>query len=77
MLWSRRSSARSASFVQRPGTAAPSGDVFTGRPFIYRRTPEGFVLYSVGDNLKDDGGRGRDPDTKKLLDFVVQYPMGS
>jgi len=35
-------------------------DPFTGRPFAYRRKGEGdaagFVVYSVGDNLKDDGG---------------------
>lgn len=31
-------------------------DPFTGRSFIYRRQEEGFKLYSVGENLKDDGG---------------------
>jgi hypothetical protein len=35
-------------------------DPFTGRPFVYRRKGEGdgagFIVYSVGDNLKDDGG---------------------
>ena len=37
--------------------AAPvEPDMFTGQPPIYRRTPDGFILYSVGDNLKDDGG---------------------
>jgi len=33
-------------------------DPFTGLPLAYRRTPKGFVLYSLGPNQKDDGGRG-------------------
>ena len=31
-------------------------DPFTGKDFIYRREGKGFILYSVGENLKDDGG---------------------
>lgn len=31
-------------------------DPFSGRRFIYRRTGEGFALYSVGENQRDDGG---------------------
>lgn len=33
-------------------------DPFTGKPFVYRTHPKrGFMLYSVGENLTDDGGR--------------------
>jgi hypothetical protein len=33
-------------------------DPFTGKPFVYRTDPKrGFQLYSVGENLTDDGGR--------------------
>jgi len=32
-------------------------DPFSGKPLIYRRTPSGFIVYSVGSNGKDDGGR--------------------
>lgn len=33
-------------------------DPFTGKPFVYRTHPKrGFQLYSVGENLNDDGGR--------------------
>jgi hypothetical protein len=38
-------------------------DPYSGRAFGYRRTENGFLLYSVGDDLKDDGGKpglGRD-----------------
>jgi len=32
-------------------------DPYSGRPLGYRKTAEGFVLYSWGENLADDGGR--------------------
>lgn len=31
-------------------------DPFSGKDFIYRRAGNGFVLYSIGQNLKDEGG---------------------
>jgi hypothetical protein len=35
----------------------PPRELFTGKPYIYRLTPEGsFVLYSVGWNGTDEGG---------------------
>lgn len=33
-------------------------DIFTGRDFIYQRVGQGFKLYSVGLNLRDDHGVG-------------------
>ncbi|HUS80068.1 MAG TPA: hypothetical protein VM283_02300 [Armatimonadota bacterium] len=41
--------------AQTPGWAIPE-DVFAGRPFHYRRQGEGFVLWSIGPDLEDDGG---------------------
>jgi len=32
-------------------------DPFSGKPFVYHRKSKGFVLYSFGDDLDDDGGR--------------------
>lgn len=32
------------------------GDLFGDRPPRYRRTPDGYLLYSVGPNGEDDGG---------------------
>jgi hypothetical protein len=32
-------------------------DPFSEGPLTYRKTPDGFLLYSWGENLKDDGGR--------------------
>ena len=31
-------------------------DPFTGRNLVYRREGDGFVLYSLGENLTDHGG---------------------
>lgn len=36
--------------------AAPA-DPYSGKPFIYRRHGNGFILYSIGPNMRDDGGR--------------------
>ena len=43
-------------------------DRFTGKPLIYSRTRRGYVLYSVGENLKDDGG----DDDYETGDIVVR-----
>ena len=32
-------------------------DIFSGGPLRYKREGPGYVLYSVGRNGKDDGGR--------------------
>jgi hypothetical protein len=32
-------------------------DPFTGKTLVYRREGEGFIVYSLGTNEKDDGGR--------------------
>ena len=31
-------------------------DPFSGKDFSYKRRGDGFLLYSIGPNLKDDGG---------------------
>ena len=43
-------------------------DPFTGKPFRYRKRARGWRLYSVGKNLKDDGGRRR-------ADVVIRFPL--
>ncbi|NLF32887.1 MAG: hypothetical protein GX591_18620 [Planctomycetes bacterium] len=35
-------------------------DPFSGKGLVYRREGEGYVVYSIGPNLRDDGGRRRD-----------------
>ncbi len=34
-------------------------DPFSGKPLVYRQKDKGFVLYSLGENLKDDGAKSR------------------
>ena len=36
--------------------ATISEDIFSGAPLIYRVDDDGYVLYSVGMNQRDDGG---------------------
>jgi len=31
-------------------------ELYNNKPFIYKRTPDGYLLYSSGDNGNDDGG---------------------
>jgi hypothetical protein len=51
-------------------------DVFTGQPLKYNRTADGYLLYSFGPNMTDDGGQsGRKADPKKD-DIAVRVPPG-
>jgi hypothetical protein len=42
-------------------------DPFDGNPLRYRRTADGFVLYSIGRDRQDNGGKSREPG-----DFAVR-----
>ncbi len=44
-------------------------DVFTGKPLRYRRDGDGYILYSVGEDMRDNGG-----DAKR--DIVVRFGNG-
>ena len=48
-------------------------DPFTGKSFLYRRGGEGFVIYSVGENLVDDGGIFEKDDKGKRPDIGFTY----
>ena len=47
-------------------TAIPT-DPFTGQPLRYKKLAKGYVVYSVGEDGKDDGG-----DEKKDITFTVE-----
>jgi hypothetical protein len=49
-------------------------DLFSGKSLIYRRSDDGYLLYSVGMNGKDDGGRSYD-DTPPGDDLPVRMPL--
>lgn len=59
------------------------GDPFSGQPLRYRAEGNGFVLYSLGEDQKDNGGIPkpqirRDPDPRKKgdpeYDQVWRFP---
>lgn len=53
--------------------AKAPNDLFSEKALIYRTTEKGYLLYSVGVNGKDDGGRGYDDDPAGD-DLVVRMP---
>jgi hypothetical protein len=50
------------------------GDVFSGKALVYRPAEKGYLLYSVGVNGKDDGGRWYD-DKPPGDDLRVRMPL--
>jgi hypothetical protein len=55
--------------------AAVPNDPFDGQPLRYRKSVEGYLLYSIGPDLKDDGG-ARKPGSDDLPFVVVRPPKG-
>jgi hypothetical protein len=57
---------------------AVAEDPFSGRPLRYRRLDHGYLLYSVGPDGVDDGGRPRDAKDKQQktwdIPFTVERP---
>jgi hypothetical protein len=49
-------------------------DLFSGEGMIYRPDQKGYLLYSIGENEADDGGRGS-ADTPAGDDIVVRMPL--
>ena len=49
-------------------------DLFTGKPLIYRPSEDGYLLYSLGPDGKDDQGRGKD-DEPKGDDIAIRMPV--
>ncbi len=49
-------------------------DPFDGKPLKYKKLDPGFVIYSVGDDLSDDGGKERGPKREKPWDitFIIE-----
>jgi hypothetical protein len=48
-------------------------DVFSDKPLVYKRTAKGYLLYSVGPNMRDDGGEYDSPSGKD--DIAARAPM--
>jgi hypothetical protein len=50
-------------------------DRYTDKPLVYKKTDDGYLLYALGPNLKDDGGTSLDDD-RVNYDIVVRMPAG-
>ncbi len=64
--------ARLADLAPRHIPALP-GDLFSGKGLVYKAEGKGYLLYSVGPNEKDDGGKPRDADPPGD-DIVIRMP---
>ena len=53
-------------------------DPFSGRPFVYHKEGDGYVLYSVGPNGRDDGGKRdlKDPEAPDDIAWTVERGGG-
>jgi len=49
-------------------------DLFAGKPLVYKPSENGYLLYSVGPNGKDEGGQGREDDLRGD-DIRVRIPQ--
>ncbi len=48
-------------------------DPFTGKDYVYRKKDKGFIVYSVADNLKDDGGISQFSEEGRKGDFDIVW----
>jgi hypothetical protein len=57
--------------------STPTTDPFTDHPLVYKPTPTGYLLYSVGPNQKDDAGAPRVPKGPAARDYdlPLQIPQ--
>ena len=55
--------------------ASVPGDPFDGQPLRFKRLTHGYVVYSIGSDLRDDGGSEGDPNKRtsaKDITFVLE-----
>lgn len=55
--------------------AAIPDDLFNGQPLVYMPAKDGYLLYSVGANGKDDGGKTYGDEPFGSDDLVVRIPL--
>ena len=49
-------------------------DPFSGNPFVYKHRQDGFIVYSVGSNEKDDGGKATFQVNKLVMEKDDDWP---
>ncbi|HZZ73176.1 MAG TPA: hypothetical protein VFE24_13050 [Pirellulales bacterium] len=62
-----------------PDAAEPRGDLYHGTPFVYEPTVEGYRLYSMGENGRDDRGRDTWDEERQYQqdDISIEFPPPS
>jgi len=45
-------------------------DPYSDKPLVYKKTDDGFLLYSVGVNFKDDSGQIARDDEGKIREYA-------
>jgi hypothetical protein len=50
-------------------------DPFDGRPLRYKKLPTGCVIYSIGEDLTDDGGKEEEPNTNGHPHYDITFTM--
>jgi len=53
-------------------------DPYSDKPLVYKKTDDGFILYSIGEDFKDDGGKAdyyKSGRIKRAYDRVF-WPVG-
>ncbi|MDR3688774.1 MAG: hypothetical protein P4L46_05285 [Fimbriimonas sp.] len=71
--------AKTGSFpLKLPGQVGQWTDPLTEKPMIYRPSAKGFLIYSVGPNGVDDGGKPRTVDSRdQEYDVPFQFPAAA
>ncbi len=59
--------------IDEAGVADLNHDPFTGGSFVYRTSPKGFLVYSVGKDGRDDGGKRAAYDDEPGDIGVIRY----
>ena len=50
-------------------------DPFIGKPLRYKKLEKGYIIYSVGENERDDGGREKAPRGSPSTDTDVTFTV--
>lgn len=60
--------------LKQLGAGIPE-DPFSGKELVYKLTGNGFKVYSIGENLRDDGGNAAKDGSPSIDDQVLNWPL--
>ena len=56
--------------------AAIPADPFDGKPLRYKKAQKGYVIYSIGLDRQDDGGKGLRPEMPPEAKYDLVFSVG-